>query len=390
MTDIGRLRVLLLSTHPVQYAVPLYRRYAELGVVELDVAFLSENGLGEGAFDAGYSREISWDIDLTSGYPHRRLRNCGRSSWPRFLHYINPSILTLLRSRNYDVVVNASGYWHLTSWMSLVGARLFRTKWTFTTDAVEFEGPRRLQWPEALAKRVFLRGLMSVSDGVFVASNASGKYMRQFGQRKQIAKFAYVADSKRFCCDDDRPTHSSQIRATYVGRLVEHKRVADLIEALALVEGWSLTIAGDGPERDSLAVLAERLGVATRVRFAGFVNQSDLPSLYAKTDVLLLPSEFEPFGIVVHEAGLSGVPSIVSSRCVGVIDELVIDGESGLVFQMGQPSSLADRLRALIDDPDLLARLRTGAKAVSMDRTIESQASEFADGVRAIVSGLNP
>src|SRR4029453_17946394 len=119
--------------------------------------------------------------------------------------------------------------------------------------------------------------------------------------------------------------------ALFVGKLVEWKRPVDLMHAAALVPDTWVVFAGDGAPRSHLTELAESLGISERVRFLGFVNQTELPAVYRAADVLVLPSAFEPFGLVVNEAFASGTPAIVSDAC-GCVDDLIVDGETGFSF----------------------------------------------------------
>ena len=97
------------------------------------------------------------------------------------------------------------------------------------------------------------------------------------------------------------------------------------------------------------------------IRFIGFRNQSELPALYDLCDVFVLPSEHEPWGLVVNEAMNAGKPVIVSDR-VGAGPDLVEDGVNGFVYPARDVAALADRLRRLIDSPEHRAAM--GARAL--------------------------
>jgi glycosyltransferase involved in cell wall biosynthesis len=105
------------------------------------------------------------------------------------------------------------------------------------------------------------------------------------------------------------------------------------------VEGSYLVFAGDGPLRTDLEAEAHTLGIAHSVRFLGFMNQSNLPAVYRSSDVLVLPSEYEAFGLVVNEAMLCGCPVIVSDR-VGARFDLVREGETGFIFPVANVDAL--------------------------------------------------
>ena len=151
----------------------------------------------------------------------------------------------------------------------------------------------------------------------------------------------------------------------FVGRLVERKGVAHLIEAMARLgrgdEGPRLEIVGDGPERPRLEALARRLGVVNRVAFRGKIAPDELQASYARAAVCVLPSvldargDTEGLGVVLLEAMNHATP-VIASR-VGGIPDIVEDGVSGLLVPPGDADALAAAVRRLGDDPALARRL---------------------------------
>jgi glycosyltransferase involved in cell wall biosynthesis len=136
-------------------------------------------------------------------------------------------------------------------------------------------------------------------------------------------------------------------------RLVEQKGVQYGIRAFAQVSAQyasaRLIIAGDGPLRAPLEAEARAAGVADRVRFLGW--RDDVPRLLAALDVLLLPSLWEGFGLVLLEAMGQHLP-VIASR-VSAVPEIVTDGETGLLVPVRDADALADALALLLGDYDL-------------------------------------
>lgn|GEM_PF-125016 len=140
-------------------------------------------------------------------------------------------------------------------------------------------------------------------------------------------------------------------------RLHAQKGHATLLGAAAEVPDAIFVLAGDGPEREPLEALAQRLGVAERVRFLG--RREDVPELLAACDLFALPSLYEGSSLAVLEAMAAGIP-IVSSA-IGGTDELIEDGRSGLLVPPGDAEALAAALRRALGKPAL--RMEMAARA---------------------------
>jgi glycosyltransferase involved in cell wall biosynthesis len=130
----------------------------------------------------------------------------------------------------------------------------------------------------------------------------------------------------------------------FVGRLVPDKAIDVLAAGYAryrasVEEPWPLLVAGTGPEERHLR---GQEGVET----LGFVQPSDLPKLFEQAGCFVLPSRFEPWGVVVHEATSAGLP-VVCTRVCGASTRLVLDGHNGVVVTPDDPAALAAALRRI-------------------------------------------
>ena len=146
----------------------------------------------------------------------------------------------------------------------------------------------------------------------------------------------------------------------YVGRLSKEKGVADLIRAFSLTrkKNAELRIVGKGPERKELEKIVDSTGMQERVRFFGWVDLDTLLALYKGADIFVHPGIWpEPFGRTILEAMLAKL-AIIASRSGAPPDTL---GDSGMLYEAGDVTELAENLEILIDDEELRGRL--GAKA---------------------------
>ncbi len=138
-----------------------------------------------------------------------------------------------------------------------------------------------------------------------------------------------------------------------MGRLHRNKGFDVLIRALALVPGAYLSIAGEGPERAALTRLAAQVGVAGRVTFLGW--RQDTAALLAGAAMLIVPSRHEPLGNVVLEAFSAG-RAVIAAAAAGP-RELIKDGRNGLLVPLDAPAALAAAIAGLLADPARAAAL---------------------------------
>ena len=161
-----------------------------------------------------------------------------------------------------------------------------------------------------------------------------------------------------------RKPHTGPAELLYFGRLEYEKGIHELITALPRIRrthpGTTLTIAGDGTQQDWLVELARKHKVLKCVRFAGRAEHEQLLALLHRVDLAVLPSHYEPFGIVALEAAAAGTPLVTSD--VGGLGEAVIDGRTGLSFPPRDVAALADAVRAVLDDPAAAQRRAVAAR----------------------------
>jgi glycosyltransferase involved in cell wall biosynthesis len=172
-----------------------------------------------------------------------------------------------------------------------------------------------------------------------------------------------------------------------IGRLVPVKGQDTLLSALPLllrhVADARVDLVGDGDQRDHLAALPERLGVARRVRFHG--HRTDPESLLAGFDILAVPSRNEGMGRVVIEAMVARVPVVASA--VGGILDLIEPGVTGTLVPPADPAALAHALRSVAERPEHAATMVAEAAAYAGHRFSEEAMAE--DLLRIYQSALD-
>jgi glycogen synthase len=180
-----------------------------------------------------------------------------------------------------------------------------------------------------------------------------------------IAPRRWRADQERVTAARQRYAPAGQRLLLYFGRLEYEKGVQDLIAALPRIRrthpGTKALVAGTGTATEMLVGTARTHRVRRSVEFLGHLPDEDLVALLAAVDVVVLPSRYEPFGIVALETAAAGAPLVASTA--GGLGEVVVDGETGLSFTPGDVTALAGAASAVLYDPEAAARRADTARA---------------------------
>lgn len=173
-----------------------------------------------------------------------------------------------------------------------------------------------------------------------------------------------------------------------VARIVPHKGIEYLVEAAQYVDKSKFVIGGEGPYLGSIKRTARSFKVEDKVIFAGTVSQAELPEYYAACDITVLPSvsRLEAFGIAALEAMSTGKPVVVSD--IPGVREVVTDGVEGLLCEPLNAEDLADKINALLADPQRRKAMgEAGRKKVEerfgIKRVVDSLESVYRDVVSA-------
>jgi glycosyltransferase involved in cell wall biosynthesis len=384
-----RLRVLALATHPVQYSAPLFRRMAANPHLDFHVVYCSLRGAEPGP-DPDFGTIVKWDVPLLDDYDwtHAPNRGSGKES---FFGLRNPDLWGLIRGGNFDAILCYVGYVRSSFWIAYLAAKTCHTSFLFGTDSTTLAPRDARSWKTSF-KKLFWPRLFGLADQVIVPSSGTRELMLSLGiADERITLTPYTVDNEwwmqrsrqidRESVRESWGASASDTIVLFCAKLQPWKRPLDLLRAFAKLNRSDarLVFAGDGPLGKQLEAEASALGVAPRVRFLGFVNQSQLPAVYKSADLMVLPSEYEPFAVVVNEAMCCGCPVMASDR-VGAARDLIAPVCPEFIFPCGDVGVLTERLRnAIADRAQLqavgergLEHMRTWSPERNIDATIEA------------------
>ena len=195
-------------------------------------------------------------------------------------------------------------------------------------------------------------------------TDRTGRRGAQRGRQPGLAGPAEAVASARARFAGDGPL------VGYAGRLVYEKGVQHLVHAVPRLRerhpGLRVVIAGDGPYRAELEAEARRLALSSTVRFTGFLDSTQLPAMLGATDATVVPSLYEPFGMVALEAAAAGAPLAVART--GGLAEIVEPGVTGVTFPHSDPDALAGAVGQLLGDEVFARRVARRARTMVGER----------------------
>lgn len=380
-----RKRLVILSTHPIQYHSPWFRSLAQHDEVDLDVWFCHQATPQDQAA-AGFGVQFNWDVSLLDGYSSRFLKNVAPVATVNSYEGLDtPEVKSLIPGERPDAVI-VNGWHYKSAWQAI------RTCWQYQIPVMARSdsnlhtkrnpAKRALKWP-------YYRWFIPRLDACLAVGTWSRDYFIHYGaSEEQIFLVPHVIDSERFY------EQANQLRSEpkslreklavppdstlflFAGKFIHKKRPLDFINAIAQAAQVNPRIAalmiGDGPLRAECEqnVRSKKLPVT----FAGFLNQSEIVRAYVAADALVVTSDAgETWGLVVNEALACGLPCFVSDQ-VGAGPDLIVRYDAGAQYPTGDCGRLAELLVEFAANDSNRNKMKkaanTAAKSFSVDKAV--------------------
>lgn len=359
------MRVALVTEIAAPYRFPVFNELAALLDGGLHVYFTSARGtrdwevpFDQAAFEYSVLGGVAFDV------PYRGDRQPV---------YLAPPLLPRLRKGRFDAVL-VGGWSHLEAAWSLAWARAARRPFVLWSET-----PLLGQLPTRRLRSVWKRAIIGAAAAHAVPGPSSARYVEAHGAPPELVFEAPNAVDVSFWGDGTREPRPVPRTLLYVGRLVASKGVDLAVEAFAasrLAESWRLVIAGGGPERAALEAAAP-----AGVEFVGPQTREQLRGLYRSASMLVFPSRYDPWGLVLNEAASSGLAA-VASNAAGATRDLLRDGDNGIVVEP-EVASLVRAFDALAAEESLSDELGAAAGTIASSHTPRVCAEGLLAAIRA-------
>jgi glycosyltransferase involved in cell wall biosynthesis len=347
-------RVALVTEIAAPYRIPVFNELADLLDGRLEVIFISES-----------ESRRDWRLDPSTARFDYHVLGGSQFSVPlrgdRQPVYISRPLLPRLVRGNFASVI-VGGWNHLECYAALAYAKSVGRRFVLWSET-----PLLGDLPHRPTRNRLKRLVVRSSDGFVVPGPSAGRYLEALGALAPAIHEAPNAVDVDFWAqkpdDLEAPTRRTLL---YSGRLVASKGVDIALRAFGasqLGDTWRFVIAGDGPDRASL----ER-DAPPGVEFVGPQTPVELRRRYHSADLLVFPSRYDPWGLVLNEASCAGLAAIASDGA-GATRDLLTDGVDGLIVRAGSVDALRDALDTVAQDPGLPERLGDAVRRVATTHT---------------------
>ena len=357
---MNRPRLAIVTTHPIQYYAPLFRRLEERGEVRVHV-FYGWGGASEATVDHGFGKTFAWDIPLLDGYEHSFVENVSPDPGTHHSAGIDaPGMVDAVAGWKPDAVLVFG--WSFKAHQRVMRAFHGRVPVFFRGDSTLLDERGGVAGRlHALMRRIGLRWVYRSVDHAIYVGTHNRTYFEAHGLRgDQLSWAPHAVDNDRFSgAHTDAPDYEAEALQwrrdlgigdrerviVFVGKLEAKKAPDVLLAAFGKVttDRAHLVFCGAGPLED---VLREHAASRPDVHFVGFQNQARMPVAYRLGDVVVLPSRGpgETWGLAVNEAMASGRAVVVTDR-VGCAPDLVTAANGRVV-----PADDVEALAAALDE----------------------------------------
>ncbi|EGR0668461.1 glycosyltransferase [Vibrio vulnificus] len=316
----------LFLTHlPSFYKVNLYNELSKEGF-KVKALFISDGSVIRQGDFTGALDDVLFDYEILNKVSSYERRNKLSSA------------LSLLRAirRTEARVILVGGWDYVEFWLALLN-RKFKNRMVVVESSI-YEYDERHTFKNRL-KKIFL----SFTTGAIVSGLPHKKLMTRLGYQKNVIISGGVGViNKPSTFKGITYNRGNYFKLVYVGRLSEEKNIKFLLEGLRGINDIEVHIVGDGPQRTHLEEISSE-----NVIFHGYLSNESVQGIMASSDLLVLPSLSEPWGLVIDESVAIGTPVLISNK-VGCSEDLVRKFEVGEVFCCGDLDDFRSKLDILL------------------------------------------
>ena len=377
-----RKKIAIFTTHPIQYQVPLFRMLAKIPNVKLKVYYASNQGV-KFKKDKDFNRKFAWNIDLISGYDHEYIGTNNDDVNSFFLN--SNSIYKKIKKNKFDLSI-------ILGWNNLFYLKAIIYNFFFTKKlALRSENNllKNSDIIKKILKKITFYFLFKAFDYFLVIGKRNYEFYIDNGvNKKKLIPAPYSVDNNFFKDNKiniykikKKLNITKEIIFIFSGKFIQRKRPLDILCALNLIKKYQkkykFIFLGDGSLKNECLKFSKENKIKN-TNFLGFVNQKEIVNYYNIADIIVMPSEYETWGLSINEAMASKCACLVSKES-GCSDDLIYTkgkNKNGFTFKAGDIEDLSKKIKFLVTNKNKIFQMKKNSlkiiKNFTYDKTVNS------------------
>jgi len=371
-----RYKVALIHNIISPYRVPFFEKLANHPFIDLSVYFCAKT-----------HKHRMWDIQQSNKYKYKILSGV-TLEFAGIQYHINPSIILKLIGGDYDIII-INGAMNFTMQISFIISRLLKIPIILWSEGIESS--------QSLVRKIIdpiIKYVIRKVDAIVVPGTKSRDFHITQGANPRKIFIApniidnefFIKQSAKFRKDRKKIKKNLAIQnkkiILYVGQLIKRKGVKYLIDAYEKLKkdkkDICLIIVGDGPEKNELEQRSKR---TEDIYFMGWVSEEEKIKYYSISDLFILPTLQDVWGLVINEAMCLGLP-VISTYTAGASFDLIMQGKNGFVVEEANTEQLHLAMKKILSDEKLAKRM--GKKSLEIIKnkfTIDNMVEGFVKAI---------
>lgn len=372
-------KLAIITTHPIQYQIPLFKNLKKNGI-DVTVFFASKHGLNSNKIDPEFLKKIKWnnDSNILKGYSSFFPKNQKNDIHEFRLSFVG--IDKYLKKENFGHIL-IFGWNNLFYLKAIYLAIKYKIKIILR---VETNLRSKINFLKKIIKTFLLR-IFFKKISYFLSIGKLNKefYLHHGVNKKKILPAPYFVDQKFFNIKKNENIIKKRLRLKekkiiiFVGKLIYRKNPLEFLNLAKISQDqnqFKFLMIGDGHLKKNCQKYIKKNNLKN-VSLLGFVNQKELRDYYKASDLLIVPSEYETWGLNINEAFATNTPVICTSEC-GASEDLIINGKTGFKYKMGDIFDLQKKMFKILNDKKLYKKMSKNInkkiQKYSMHHTIKS------------------
>jgi glycosyltransferase involved in cell wall biosynthesis len=369
-------KLAIVTTHPIQYQTPLFKEISYSNKFKVDVYFASKHGYQSKYIDKDFKKKFNWNINLLSGYNYFFSGKSYQNINSFFLSFKN--LNNTLFKKKYDAIL-IFGWNNIFYLKSFFLAKLNKIPIILRVET-NFED--KINFFKKIIKYFILNIFFKyINFFLYIGTLNKKFYLDLRVNKNKLYPSPYAVDNHFFANKQKvKVTINKKFKKKiilFVGKFIERKNILEFLNLAILFKNdirFNFLMVGHGHQIDLCNQLIKN-NKLSNIKIAGFKNQIELKEIYKKSFLLIVPSKYETWGLVVNEAMASGLPVICSRNCSSSRD-LIINGKTGYVYNLGDLKLVQEIINFLANNKkkylELVNNINKHIKNFSFSHTIKS------------------